>query len=265
MTGHAPSPAGSLRVGVYQCDAAGLAKAERLQRLSRHLAGRALDVVVCPELFMSGYNVGDDLGRLAEPAGGPFRAAVAGIARAAGSTVVYGYPERAHGRLYNAAQAVAPDGTSLANHRKRMNSPGSFEEDHFATGARHTDFLWRGARIAIVICYEVEFADSVRFAAERGAGLVCVPTALAAKWRPVAERMIPTRAFESGVWIAYANHGGAENGLCYLGGSRIAGPDFADAAVAGAGEAFLEAEIDLSPGAALPYARDLPKLRASLR
>ena len=47
----------------------------------------------------------------------------------------------------------------------------------------------------------------------------------------VAERIVPARAFENGVWIAYANHAGSENGFTYLGGSRIVAPNGHEAAI----------------------------------
>ncbi len=251
------------RVGVWQCAAAGLPPQARLEALADAMAGQALDLVVCPELFACGYYRERDLPALAEPQDGPFRAGVAALAARTNTAVLYGYAERDGAAIFNAAQAIAPDGTTLANHRKRMNSPGSFEERVFATGDKHTAFTWRGLNLAIVICYEVEFPESVRHAAACGADLVAVPTALAAHWQPVAEHMIPTRAFENGVWIAYANHAGSENGLRYYGGSRIVAPNFTELAVAGPAQSLLTAAIDLSAERSLPYLRDVAKLARS--
>ena len=65
------------------------------------------------------------------------------------------------------------------------------------------------------------------------------------------------------MWVAYANHAGVENGLNYLGGSRIVAPNGEDAAVAGEGATLIRATIDKMQvqkmRARLPYLRDVPK------
>lgn len=120
--------------------------------------------------------------------------------------------------------------------------------------------------IAIVICYEVEFPESIRNAAVAGAHLVLVPTALITKWDVVVSRVVPTRAFENGVWIAYANHAGHENGFDYLGASKIVAPNGEITVDAGTEEGLISAEIDLEKlkvaQARMPYLRDFGKLKA---
>jgi len=92
------------------------------------------DLILCPELFLSGYAAGEDLRRFAEPASGAGASAIAAIARETSTAIVYGYPERTGDRLYNAALAIGPDGAVLANHRKYLLPPG-FESEFFAPHA----------------------------------------------------------------------------------------------------------------------------------
>ena len=119
-------------------------------------------------------------------------------------------------------------------------------------------------RIATLICYDAEFPENFRAAACAGADLVLVPTALSAEWGVVAEKLIPTRAFENGVFVCYANHCGEENGLHYHGGSCIVSPNGQDLTRAGADETCLHARLELSEvraaQARLPYLRDRLKL-----
>ncbi|MCS3765927.1 nitrilase-related carbon-nitrogen hydrolase, partial [Bradyrhizobium centrosematis] len=59
-----------MRIAVYQCALGGSSREERLRRLRialRDPQAAGADLVVCPELFMTGYNVSEDIGRLAEP------------------------------------------------------------------------------------------------------------------------------------------------------------------------------------------------------
>jgi predicted amidohydrolase len=60
----------------------------------------------------------------------------------------------------------------------------------------------------------------------------------------VASHMVPMRAFENQVFVAYANRCANENGLDYIGLSCVAGPDGRDLARAGRDEALIFAELD---------------------
>ena len=253
-----------MNLGVYQCIAAGRSAAKRLNVLESKIADRGLDLVVCPELFMGGYNPALDYNALAETTDGPFAQGIADIARRHNLAIAYGYPERGDGVVYNSAALIGPDGVLLTNHRKRLPSPGSFEEVTFANGPVVSFAELRGWRIAIVICYEVEFPESIRQAAQGGAQLVLVPTALGADWGVVSERVVLARAFENGVWMAYADHAGQDGDSAFFGGSRIVDPMGQDMAVAGQEETLLTAELSRDSVECaqnrLPYLRDCLKL-----
>lgn len=235
--------------------------------MQREIARERLDLVVCPELFMSGYNVGNEIAALAEPRGGPYAARIAELARSNGTAIVYGYPERDGELVYNAATCIGADGGAVANHRKLLLPPG-FEENVFAPASGLTLFTLEGARCAMLICYDAEYPEALRAAAEAGAEVVIVPTALAENWSTVALQLMPTRAFENGVWLLYANHAGEENGANYFGGSCIVAPDGKDAARAGPQEELIVADVDLSRVSAaqqrLPYVKQVEEMRRRL-
>jgi len=256
-----------MRAALYQSRLAGLTPAGRIERLGQVVEAAEADLVLCPELFLSGYAVGDDLRRLAEPADGPSASRIAKLARQTRKAIVYGFPE-AHGdSLFNAALAFGGDGALLAHHRKLAIPPG-FELDYFTPGSGLTLFDLGGLRLGLLICYDAEFPETVRATAEAGAQANLVPTALGAQWSVVAECVIPARAFENGVYMLYANHAGSEGAMTYLGASCICGPDGRDLARAGAAEAVVAANLDVSAveraQARLPYSRDLAALRPRL-
>jgi predicted amidohydrolase len=251
-----------MRISVFQSPSGSLGVAERLERLSLAMASAASDgagLLICPELYMSGYNIGKALVERAEPANGPFAVSVADLARRHGIAVIYGFPEIDNGRLYNSVACFSPAGEPLAVHRKRVLPPGP-EADYFGVGAGDTLCQVGGFSVAIVICYEAEFPEAVRNAALAGAQLVAAPTALSENWPGIANLMMPTRALESGVYLAYANHSGEEDGLRYLGGSCIVNPIGKELARAGTGEGLISAELSHDvvddARARLPYLRD---------
>lgn len=119
---------------------------------------------------------------------------------------------------------------------------------------------FRGLRIAICICYDVEFPETVRAAALDGAHLVAVPTAQMTPFSFVAEQLIRTRAWENQVYLAYVNHDGAEATLTYVGRSSIVGPDATVLDAVEHGDALIDASVDpavvAAAQAANPYLAD---------
>ncbi|MEJ7137120.1 nitrilase-related carbon-nitrogen hydrolase [Amphibiibacter pelophylacis] len=210
----------SLTVAVAQmrqhpcADAAGLEAAwARIAAWAQRARGQGVDLLVLPELILSGYHLGADrLAALSQP---PEAVAqrLGDIARESRIALVCGYPERlAAGGVANAAILVDEQGQTLLNYRK-THLFGSDEAAVFTPGdlPQHSQVaLWRGWRFGLLICYDVEFADNVRALAQAGADAVLVPTANMQGYEAVPQLLLPARAYESQVALAYANTCGAE-------------------------------------------------------
>jgi predicted amidohydrolase len=98
----------------------------------------------------------------------------------------------------------------------------------------------------VLICYDIEFPEPARRLALAGADLVAVPTSLMAPYDVVARTLVPARAAENQLFVAYANRVGREGDLSYVGQSCVCGPDGGDVARAGRDEeALLVADLDL--------------------
>ena len=253
-----------LRAAIYQYECRDESPAERLSRLDRVLGAHKgeLDLVICPELFLSGYNVGDKIRALAEPQGGPFAQAAAALATRRRAAVIYGYPEKAGDVIYNAAVCIDRDGRTIAHHRK-LRLPNAYEKSYFTAGDTYTLFELHGWSVAILVCYDVEFPEAVRACAARGAQLVVAPTALKKEWAFVARSMIPTRAFENRFFVAYANYCGMEGSFDYLGESCFAGPN-GQVVAGGSGEKLVSATLEsadiVTARQALTYLEDSKRL-----
>ena len=243
--------------------------AEALQRLDAACAqarAQGAELLVTPEMFMTGYAIGAErVAALAEPADGLLAQAVAATALRHGIAIVYGYPEdNPHGPPFNAAQAIAPDGTQLANYRK-THLYGDLDRTQFSAGDVASQvFTWRGWRLGLLICYDVEFPEAVRGLALQGADAVLVPTANMEPFDEVQRVLLPARALENSLCLAYANACGAEGALAYNGLSCAIGPDGTVQHRADKGEHLLIARLD---AAALQHRRlhsQLPGRRADL-
>lgn len=216
-------------------------------QLMGHLAGQAAsggaDLLLLPELFLSGYNIGDQVQRLAERNDGPSAAAAAVIARNAGLAVIYGYPERGAEGVYNSALMLDRTGNPVANYRK-THLWGDFERRQFRAGAETTLFEFAGARFGLMICYDIDFPELARHYAMSGADAIIALSATTAPYPVVPRRLIPARAYENRLFVLFCDRAGTEHGLAYAGESCVAAPDGEILASCGAGEELAIAEID---------------------
>ncbi|GAA2517281.1 carbon-nitrogen hydrolase family protein [Streptomyces longisporus] len=236
-------------------------------------AGRAAAagalLLAAPEMFLTGYAIGDDIGRLAEPADGESADAIADIAGRHGLAIAYGYPERDGETVFNSAQMISAEGIRLANYRK-THLFGCFERDHFTPGEQPVvQAEFGGLTVGLMICYDVEFPENVRAHALAGTDLLVVPTAQMHPFQFVAESMIPVRAWENQLYVAYVNRVGQEGEFDFVGLSALAGPDGVARARAGRGEELVFADADpaflAASREANPYLKDRrPGLYGSL-
>lgn len=215
-----------------------------LDEAAERAAAAGAGLLVAPEMFLTGYAIGDDIARLAEPADGDSADAIAEIATRHGLAVAYGYPERDGETVLNSAQLISAEGVRLANYRK-THLFGCFERDHFRPGGQPVvQAELGGLTVGLLICYDVEFPENVRAHALAGTDLLVVPTAQMHPFQFVAESMIPVRAFESQMYVAYVNRAGQEGEFEFVGLSALAGPDGVVRARAGRGEELVFADAD---------------------
>ena len=238
-----------MHVALCQCTPQPLAVIDNLARLQAQVrAAKVLGVqlLVFPEMFLTGYDIGvAAVQRLAEAANGPSAHVIAGIAEAHGMAIAYGYPERgADGQLYNSVQLFDGRGNSRLNYRK-THLFGELDRALFSPGGDHYPVVdLDGWRVGVLICYDIEFPENARRLALAGTELILVPTANMLPFEFIADVTVRSRAFENQCFVVYANYCGAEGSLRYCGMSSIVGPDGTRLAGAGAGPALSHALLD---------------------
>jgi 5-aminopentanamidase len=232
-----PSPAG----GISQA----LTKIGQMVSAARQAGA---ELVVFPELFLPGYNQPDLIRALAQPRDRAWERAVADIAVTHRCAIVFGWAEQDSDECFNTASVIDDAGQVIARHRK-LQLFGAVEPTIFQPGDHYTAFTLGGLRIGVLICYDIEFAHHVRNMADQGVNLIVVPTANPDLYDNVPMVLVPARALENGIAIAYANYCGAEGDLTYSGLSTVVGPGGHVLASAGREEALLIVDIP-NPGTA---------------
>ena len=219
-------------------------------QMARALAMGA-ELIIFPELFLTGYQLGAaEMKAVAEERFGPSFQQLAKAARESNMAVVYGYAEvdcsSGSEVYYNSAQLVNKDGKSLANFRKLhlwIDERGF--ETVFTPGKEFAEVVeCCGMKIGLLICFDVEFPEAVRTLVLRGAQLIAVPTAVEKffEYKHITSQLIPTRAMENRVHVAYANHCGGD----FAGRSVCCDPAGDVVALAGQHETLVLATVNLA-------------------
>ena len=154
------------------------ANLETVSRFTAEAAGRGADLVVFPEMCLTGYwhlrdLVEADLEALAEsvPEGDSTQVLLT-LAKEHELSVGAGFIERGEdGRLFNSYVVAMPDGRTVC-HRKLH----TFINEHMSSGDEFTIFdLPNGTKAGILICYDCNLGENVRINALRGVEVLIAP------------------------------------------------------------------------------------------
>lgn len=198
-----------------------------LERAARLLEETAADLLVLPELALSGYYFADREEALAhaeDPADSAALARLIAICRNRSLHAVIGYAEREGGRVYNSASLLGPGGL-LATYRKLhlFNT----ETLCFDPGQSPPPVVDIGTfRVGLMICFDWIFPETARLLALGGADVIAHPSDLVIPDH--CQNAMVTRCVENRVYAVTANRWGTEDrphgSLTFTGRSRIISP-----------------------------------------
>jgi NAD+ synthase (glutamine-hydrolysing) len=222
--------------------------ADKIVEWSRRAADLESDIVIFPELAVTGYPPEDlvlkpdfvhenrrQLERIAGEIGG--------------LTIVVGFVD-SDGDIYNAA-AIIQQGEILGIYHKCFlpNYAVFDEQRYFRAGDRGAVYLVRGAKVGLTICEDVWFPvgpATVETIAGAEVILNINGSPYSAGRQELRRRMIATRAQDEIAYVAYVNQVGGQDELVFEGGSMIFDWDGREVAT---GAAFKEdlvvADLDL--------------------
>jgi predicted amidohydrolase len=242
----APAPAPFLAAAVQfeprMFDTTG--NVERLLALCAEAAEAGAKLIVTPEMATTGYcwHSREEIAPEVEPIPGPTTERFAAFCAARGCWVVLGMPEVVEdtGVFYNSAVLIGPEGVAGLYRKTHayISDPKWAKDGDLGLPVFDTPL----GRIAIAICMDAAYPETVRVPALRGADVVCFPTNWLSEKAPS-----PTwwaRAVESGVFLIAANRWGCERGVQFDGGSCLIAPDGEILAARDAGDGVVLAEID---------------------
>ena len=187
-------------------------------RAAAAIDGADADVVVLPELALSGYAF-ESVAEARAGALGP------GSWARPGKVVVGGFAELAGDALFNSAAIVDGSGVRAVYRKAHL---WHREPSWFAPGDAEPPVVdTEHGRIAAMVCFDLFFPEWVRVAALRGAELLCVPGNWPAPEHGDAPQPVraSVAAEANGIAIALCDRHDEERGLRFAGATCIAAPD----------------------------------------
>ncbi len=216
-----------VKVGVVQARPDIGNKKANIKKMETYLKRHRCDIMVFPEMYLTGYSCGDELYRCAESATGHSCRSVLKLAEKYDTYVIFGMAERdeEQHRLYNAAVTAGPDGDLHTYRKMHLADFGPFHEHQFfSKGTEPVLIDTKLGKVGLTICYDIFFPELAKNYALKGAEMVVCISASPTFSRRFFECMVPARAIENTVFVLYSNLVGREKGLVFWGGSMVCGP-----------------------------------------
>jgi predicted amidohydrolase len=201
---------------------------QKIEELTIKAKEQAADLVIFPELSLTGYVVRDQIYELAETIPGPATKKIEGIARKTGMHVIFGMPElseKTEATIFNTAVFIGPKGFIGKYRKMYLPTHSVFEEKrYFRPGYQTAAFNTALGNIGLCICYDLFFPEVCRLTRLKGAQLIVCISASPSVRRSYFEILTAARALENTAFLAYVNLVGVEEGLQFWGGSRLVSP-----------------------------------------
>ena len=217
------------------------ANVDKMKTFAVEAAGQGNQIVVFPELALSGYECSEDMAgghkscsmhrELAETIPGPTTQKMAALAKDLDVYLIFGMPENDKAipdRRYISSVVIGPEGILGAYRKVHLAPWPRFTESLcFSPGGEVPVWETRHGTIGVLICYDFYFyPELARIMALKGATLLINTTAsVAGPGKPYyIVQQTGCRATENLVYAASANLVGKERTKTYYGHSVIAGP-----------------------------------------
>jgi predicted amidohydrolase len=266
-------PSAPLTVAAGQARCAALdvaANAAVAAELVRRAAAEGAELLVLPELFLTGYElaaIAADPEAYAPDADDPRLEPLAAACAGTRTAAVVGTASRdpASGRLHISALVLGRDGRFAARYDKQHVDPAE-RGAGFGAGAGGCTLVLDGWRLGLGICWDSSYPEHARAAALDGCHAYLVGAMFGGERgaRKLAT-LCPARALDNASYVVVANHSGPSGPYDGCGGSGVWDPDGMLVADAGGSDPGVAAGR-LDPGAlARARAGDLVLVDPSLR
>lgn len=196
-------------------------------RIIEALQREPSELIVFPELFLSGYAVRDGFTTLAVALDDPLIRELADACKATGKTLITGAPTRAaqRGVLHNSLLLFTPDGKVQSYDKVYLPTFSLFEEDHFfkegnALPVFRVTLGGEEVTLGLTICYDLFFPEVTKALALKGADVIVCSAASPTPSRSSFEAVFPARVVETTCHLLFTNLAGPQDAAIFWGGAQ---------------------------------------------
>lgn len=181
-------------------------------------ASEQSDIVVFPELFLTGYSVGENVSVLAETVDGSSMMEIRELCRVHNIYTVIGFAENGQdGNYYISSALINNNGEVLGVYRKIHLFDS--ENHYFKAGSSFEVIDTPLGKIGLMICYDVEFPEIARALKLMGADIIIIANANMHPYELHHNLYTRSRAMENEIPIIICNRLGKEGELDFCGDS----------------------------------------------
>lgn len=202
---------------------------KEMEKKIKQAKRKGANLVIFPELALTGYVCRDLVYELAEPVPtGPAIRQITDITKRENMHVIFGMIEqstKAGGVLHNTAVLIGPRGFIGKYQKMHLPTHSVFEEKrYFRQGYQTPVYETNIGKLGMIICYDIYFPEVTRLMRLKGAQLITCISASPSTRRGFFEVLTAARAIENTVFLTFTNLVGIEDGLQFWGGSRLIAP-----------------------------------------
>ncbi|MFS0647024.1 carbon-nitrogen hydrolase family protein [Siminovitchia sp. 179-K 8D1 HS] len=177
-------------------------------------------IVIFPELFLSGYSVGKNLSEMSETIDGPYMTKVRNLCKQQGIYVVLGFPEDGQDGNYYISSALIDDQGKVLGVYRKMHLFDA-EKNYFQPGSTFEVIETPLGSIGLMICFDVEFPEIARALKLLGADLIVIINANMHPYEMHHHIFARSRAMENEIPVIICNRLGKEGELDFCGDSMV--------------------------------------------
>jgi len=239
------------------------ANLETIRNIAAKISKDHPDIICFPELATTGYSLNRRWKSYAEQIPGQTSEELSKIATELGAYLISGVDEldQKTGEIYDSAVLISPNGRIIGVYRKVHL--WDKERKYFSRGSDFPVFETRFGKVGLGICYDIEFPESSRVLASRGADILFFPSAEMSPMESYIDTYALSRASENCCFLAFSNRIGTEGKTHFFGQSQIVSPECKVIAKATKARPWAVVEIDL--GISKKLAPKLPYLSHLVR
>ncbi len=215
-----------MKVGFYQFRPLFGKPEQNCKKIISTLENAEADLIVLPELALSGYYFKDkdeSLKYAEDPESSKIIDEIANLARQKNMHLVLGFAEKQGRQCFNSSALIGPDGIKHIYRKIHL-----FNEEKFCFDPGDTPFVINdvnGVKIGMMICFDWVFPEVTRILALQGAQIICQPSNLVLTF---CQQTMLARCIENKVFAITANRYGVDKrpqgSLKFTGNSQVVAP-----------------------------------------